>query len=105
VGSSPHHYSRPLTRVLICLRRPHGNQRASGRSFGHRELCPVHRSFIAMSGTANGRIIAESLTDRGGLLDMGSTVKVSCCRYQPIMIILYASRMTTVSTAIQADSV
>jgi len=36
------------------------------RSFRYRELCPVHRSFIAMSGTVNGGIIANSLIEGRG---------------------------------------
>ncbi len=48
--------------------------------------------------------IALAPVDQGGLLTIGSPVEVSC-RYQPIIIILYASRMTTALSAIQADSV
>ena len=46
---------------------------------------------------------AVTLIDQGGLLGIGPSVKVTC-RYQPIMIILYASKMTTVASAIQAES-
>jgi hypothetical protein len=41
---------------------------------------------------------------RGGLLDFGSIIKVSR-HYQPITAILYTSRMTTVASAVQEDSV
>jgi hypothetical protein len=51
-----------------------------------------------------GRSIAGTLIDQGRVLNIGSTVEVSC-HYQPIITILYATRTTTVASAIQADSV
>jgi hypothetical protein len=50
------------------------------------------------------RQIANSLRGRGDLLGFRLNLKVSH-HYQPITAILYASRIATVATAIQADKV